>query len=534
MAEYTVNNRTYTILNDTDVSLKKYITGSNGNDISHVKIYDSVTISGKPYNITEISTDAFKYNVKITNIIIGKNVKIIKNDSFGDCAYLNTVKIVNNSLLTEINERAFSNCTKLTLFELPTGTGNNITIANNAFLNCTSLRIINLPTRVISVNEFAFSGCSNMTFLTLLKSTTFWGATASTIDAESDLYKYYMIVDKNITNNLNVTSYLSLNNNQSISLENNFNFGSNIQTKKLSVKENGSIHYTTTDLISATQLYGQSQELIEFSSTTVVYTMSYLQSNSSVSIYFKTNETDVLVTIYLSNHNSSPNEIEITIFNCTCSYSFNTSQSSAYAISVSNISDYITKLGPYDHTTYYTPNTVEKLDKLKFRYTSRKQVPPYCFNQGTKIECFNDKLQPVEHLKIGDLVKTYKHGYRRIKHIMVSRFHNNPDVFGKCMYTMKQTMNDDLTITGWHSIMVDDLGEYEYANTKRFGFTSVIDDKYLLLCSISNDFIKLTNTNVYIVYNFALDGGDCDTARYGVYANGVLCETPSYEMIKDK
>ena len=99
MAEYTVNNRTYTILNETDVSLKKYITESN--NISHVKTYDTVTINSKTYNITEISTDAFKDNNIITNIIIGKNVKIINNDAFANCAKLNTVTIVNNSLLTD-------------------------------------------------------------------------------------------------------------------------------------------------------------------------------------------------------------------------------------------------------------------------------------------------------------------------------------------------------------------------------------------------------------------------------------------------
>ena len=43
---------------------------------------------------------------------------------------------------------------------------------------------------------------------------------------------------------------------------------------------------------------------------------------------------------------------------------------------------------------------------------------PICFNQGTKILCCNKNLKEeyisIENLKKGDLVKTYKHGYKKI------------------------------------------------------------------------------------------------------------------------
>jgi hypothetical protein len=100
---------------------------------------------------------------------------------------------------------------------------------------------------------------------------------------------------------------------------------------------------------------------------------------------------------------------------------------------------------------------------------------------------------------------------------------------------MKKTddMTDDLILTGWHSILVDDLGEYESEHNKHFypNETKTIDGKYLLLCSVSREFTKLDNTNQYTVYHFSLDGDGDDDARYGVYANGVLCEIPSTKMM---
>jgi hypothetical protein len=162
-----------------------------------------------------------------------------------------------------------------------------------------------------------------------------------------------------------------------------------------------------------------------------------------------------------------------------------------------------------------------------------------CFKEGTKILAINSQLQdeyiPVEQLKPGDFVKTYKHGYRKILKISVSKMVNNPDVFGKCLYRMNKTddMTDDLFLTGWHSILVDDLGDCEAVNTKWFGQnkTKTIDNKKLLLCSVSPYFTKVENTNEYTVYNFALDGDGDQEARYGVYANGVLCEIPSILLL---
>jgi hypothetical protein len=155
-----------------------------------------------------------------------------------------------------------------------------------------------------------------------------------------------------------------------------------------------------------------------------------------------------------------------------------------------------------------------------------------CYNEGTKILCLNKHLEeeyiPIENLRKGDLVNTYKHGYKKIDLIGKNRMCNNPESFDQCMYKMEKTnengLIEDLIITGAHSILVDDLKEYKEENDKVFGGeTPKIDDKHFLLSSVSKDFIKMENTDMYTYYHFVLEN---DTDRhFGVWANGILSES---------
>jgi len=158
-----------------------------------------------------------------------------------------------------------------------------------------------------------------------------------------------------------------------------------------------------------------------------------------------------------------------------------------------------------------------------------------CFNEGTKILCLNKDLEEeyiaIENLKKGDFVKSYKHGFRRIEMIGKNEMRNNPEKWGECMYKMEKNEEkevfEELIVTGGHSILVDDLGEHKQMNDSRFGITPKIDDKYLLLSSVSTDFVKMDNYEKYTYYHFILENNGNDEERYGVWANGVLTETPS-------
>jgi hypothetical protein len=168
-------------------------------------------------------------------------------------------------------------------------------------------------------------------------------------------------------------------------------------------------------------------------------------------------------------------------------------------------------------------------------FTIQSISDPSCFNEGTKILCLNKNLEeeyiPIENLKKRDLVKTYKHGYRKIELIGKNPMINNPEKFNECMYKMEKTdengLLEDLIVTGYHSILVDDLGELKEENDKILGTTQMIDNKYLLLSAVSKQFIKLENTNLYTYYHFVLENNENDDQRFGVWANGILTETTS-------
>jgi hypothetical protein len=75
---------------------------------------------------------------------------------------------------------------------------------------------------------------------------------------------------------------------------------------------------------------------------------------------------------------------------------------------------------------------------------------------------------------------------------------------------------------------VDDLGEYYAENEIRFKCPiPKIDDKFLLLCSLSKDFIQLTDTNEYTYYHLCLENNGNNDERFGIWANGILTETIS-------
>jgi hypothetical protein len=100
------------------------------------------------------------------------------------------------------------------------------------------------------------------------------------------------------------------------------------------------------------------------------------------------------------------------------------------------------------------------------------------------------------------------------------------------MYILKANESneliEDLILTGWHSIMVDKLSFKEQKNKLQMSFKQKIDDKHLLFACVSEQFKKIKTTNIYTYYNFILENdGNDDKDRYGVYANGVLAETPS-------
>ena len=167
-----------------------------------------------------------------------------------------------------------------------------------------------------------------------------------------------------------------------------------------------------------------------------------------------------------------------------------------------------------------------------------------CFNEDTKILCFNPETNeeyytPIQNLKKGDLVKTYLHGYRKIDIICTGKLRNNIYYFGKYMCKMRKTetnsLIEDLIVTGAHALLVDELSEEERLKTtevfSKWRIPFILDEKYLLLAGISDKFEIMKEDIVYTYYHFCVENDGNDETRYGVWANGVLVETPCKKNI---
>lgn len=98
---------------------------------------------------------------EVTNIIIGKNVTVIDNETFKQCKNLTTVDFSQSENLTEIGEDAFYGC-PVEEIDL-SGCKYLTTIGNYAFSNCADLTKVTIPASVEKLGSYTFSKCSSLT-----------------------------------------------------------------------------------------------------------------------------------------------------------------------------------------------------------------------------------------------------------------------------------------------------------------------------------------------------------------------------------
>jgi hypothetical protein len=154
---------------------------------------------------------------------------------------------------------------------------------------------------------------------------------------------------------------------------------------------------------------------------------------------------------------------------------------------------------------------------------------PLCYGKNTLILILENDIEiykKICELKVGDTVKTYKHGYKKIKMIKSFNYHTyNITRLKRCMYKMK---DHNVIVTGKHGLLVDEITTEEIKNIKKCGIIMRnIDDKKVLPACASDKFEKITDIFEFELWHFVLENDD-ESKNYGIYiTDGILSESCS-------
>ena len=162
-----------------------------------------------------------------------------------------------------------------------------------------------------------------------------------------------------------------------------------------------------------------------------------------------------------------------------------------------------------------------------------------CFKEDTKI-LTNDGYRPIQYLRKGDLVKTFKHGFLPIVLIGKRYIYHQAlqerikDQLYKCSKDNFDEVFEPLIITGAHSILVDNFinEDQKRKMIEVNGDTYVTDNKYRLAACADPRALIYEIPGTYTIYHFALKN-DNYYMNYGIYANGLLVETCSKRYLKE-
>lgn len=155
-----------------------------------------------------------------------------------------------------------------------------------------------------------------------------------------------------------------------------------------------------------------------------------------------------------------------------------------------------------------------------------------CFLEGTEILCLIDneeKYIKIEDINNDTMIKTYKHGYKKLLYKSHQKVRNNIVCMKKDSLDTNIPFND-LKVTTGHSMLVDNLTDDEITEIEKWNPVKKIDDKFLILSRVSKYFEEYDTKELNNVYHLILEADDLDT-QYGIYANGVLMESMSKRFL---
>jgi hypothetical protein len=195
----------------------------------------------------------------------------------------------------------------------------------------------------------------------------------------------------------------------------------------------------------------------------------------------------------------------------------------------------------YGVTTSSTNNHVDSLVGVTYAFS----LTPFnggnvaCFKEGSMI--LTDKgYRPIQDLRKGDLIETYKHGLKPINMIGKRPIHHIcsqeriKDQLYVCHVEQYPELTEELVITGCHAILVDRYIDQEQRSAviETLGQIYLTDGKARLPACVDKRTKVYEKQGTYTIYHIALDHDDY-YMNYGVYANGLLVETCSKRYLKE-
>ena len=169
------NGLNYTILSETDHTVEVYY-GQFGYWSGYIPSF--VTLNGSRYVVIGIAQGAFIDCSSLTSVTIPNSVTSIGEYAFSRCSRLTSVTIPNS--VTSIGSGPFEAC--INLNEIRVEAGNEYYCADNGALynynktcliQCPGAKTeFEIPTSVTEIEDFAFSGCSPLTSVTISNSVT--------------------------------------------------------------------------------------------------------------------------------------------------------------------------------------------------------------------------------------------------------------------------------------------------------------------------------------------------------------------------
>jgi hypothetical protein len=411
----------------------------------------------------------YPFSCTIPNTVIS-----IGNNAFQN---INISSINIPSSVTSIGEYVFSGCSALTSINIPSSV---TSIEQYVFSGCSALTSINIPSSVTSIEQYAFSGCHALTSINIPFSVTSIGDGAF----------------------IGCRALTSINIPFSVTSIGDYAFGRCYTLTSINIP------FSVTSIGD-----GAFYECTALTSINIPFSVTSIGNNAF-------SGCSNLTSVVLPGLNSEGLALLGTdLFSGT-----NVSQTSLQAMLDQG----------------YTPGTLRDAGFTNVPDTPDTPVP--CFNEDSKILCLIDGQEKevlVQNLYNGVLVKTFYSGYKPVCMIGTSVLYNpgTDERFNDRLFICKKEkypeLNEDLIITGCHSILVDEITPLQREKIiKQMGAIYETENNYRLNAILDERAEPYNCAGKFNIYHIALEH-DNYIANYGVYANGLLVETCSKRFLKE-